>query len=959
MSNLSFKKVFFSIIILFVVSFLFFNKSSVASSVDLIKPQGQNQEKSEVEEIKFEVKNFDDQTFFIFYHKEDVKITFSVNNKTDVIASFNKKILVKKINPELISKFCSNIKSNSNNGFSFKINDSNYAKYNQINGEKLTALKIVNQNNLADKKIDDKNDRNNDKNDVNEQNTNVKISQKVAAKNYTIDVLFPKIDNVSVASFIKNENLYVIFDKKINLSFPRSRYLKFEEIKSDKNSTIIKSKIKNLKYARFDKKDDNWILSISSNAKKNINDLNINKDENSVEINIDKKEYGRLIYFGDQLIGEKILVIPTKKPYYGNIKSYKTQDFNLLSSIQGAVVDLYNKDVIVEELDSSIKISSKTMDVVEDSSLKIADNDESSILPFFINDMHEISFTNMREKIMSEIVKSKSELVLYSNRIKLANLYFANQMYSESLSIYKLLEKEMFAYMENDYKNRFVYAVLLSFNEEYSAADQHYGFILGSYRNKLDIPQEVELWANYNEYKFSKSAQIIGMDKKNTFLREYPDNLYWILAEAEIDNALQNQDFAMCELLFKSLRDLSDNKIANSYIYKKALFYNKKGQNDIAKKLLNELVLSSQNYQDPMNYARAEILKVKIDRAQNDITVGDAINKLNDLRFIWRGDDIENDLLINIAQYYKQKEDYVEALRTYANMPNAKYTTEGGDFFIASEVAQMYDEIFKPSGMAENMDDFTVISLFYEFKDYVPIGEQGDGIIFSIINRLVNLELLDSAIDLLDHQVRYRLVGTKKIKAANLLSLIYIMNNQPAQAIKILNETDKESTEYSNYQFRLRLKARAMYDMGQKSKALEYIANDDTEDGMFLRKDIYFKNENWQQYIDLSEGDILKKIDSNDLSAEDFEDIVRLSICYAQLNDNVRLNMIKNKVSKINLSDNKKDLKDNSLFKDSLNAIDYLINPSLGSTYESITNVLKTNNSKVFIDRCKKQLVSN
>jgi hypothetical protein len=185
------------------------------------------------------------------------------------------------------------------------------------------------------------------------------------------------------------------------------------------------------------------------------------------------------------------------------------------------------------------------------------------------------------------------------------------------------------------------------------------------------------------------------------------------------------------------------------------------------------------------------------------------------------------------------------------------------------------------------------------------------------------------------------------------------MNNQPAQAIKILNETDKESGEYSNYQFRLRLKARAMYDMGQKSKALEYVANDDSEDGVFLRKDLYFKNENWQQYIDVSEGDILKKIDSNDLSAEDFEDIVRLGICYAQLNDNARLNVIKNKVSKINLSDNKKDLKDSSLLKDSLNALDYLINPSLGSTYEAITNVLKTNNSKVFIDKCKKQLVSS
>ena len=41
------------------------------------------------------------------------------------------------------------------------------------------------------------------------------------------------------------------------------------------------------------------------------------------------------------------------------------------------------------------------------------------------------------------------------------------------------------------------------------------------------------------------------MDKKNIFLREYPDNLYWILSEAEIDNALQNQDFAILKMPIK------------------------------------------------------------------------------------------------------------------------------------------------------------------------------------------------------------------------------------------------------------------------------------------------------------------------------------------------------------------------------------------------------------------------
>ena len=87
MSNSKLNRIIPSIIILFIANFLFFN-CSTASSLD---PKDQNKSSSDV--VKFEVKNFDQQIFFIFYHSDDTNAKFNISNKTDVVVSFNKQIL--------------------------------------------------------------------------------------------------------------------------------------------------------------------------------------------------------------------------------------------------------------------------------------------------------------------------------------------------------------------------------------------------------------------------------------------------------------------------------------------------------------------------------------------------------------------------------------------------------------------------------------------------------------------------------------------------------------------------------------------------------------------------------------------------------------------------------------------------------------------------------------------------
>lgn len=122
----------------------------------------------------------------------------------------------------------------------------------------------------------------------------------------------------------------------------------------------------------------------------------------------------------------------------------------------------------------------------------------------------------------------------------------------------------------------------------------------------------------------------------------------------------------------------------------------------------------------------------------------DAIESLGSLKFDWRGDQLEYEILMQLAIYYKTTKDIMNALRTY-NYIQSAFNNKVSNFYITSEMAKIFNDVFLPGGLGEDMDDFTAVALFYEFKELNPIGKQGDNVIIAIAKRLLlrrlNIEL--------------------------------------------------------------------------------------------------------------------------------------------------------------------------------------------------------------------------
>ena len=70
------------------------------------------------------------------------------------------------------------------------------------------------------------------------------------------------------------------------------------------------------------------------------------------------------------------------------------------------------------------------------------------------------------------------------------------------------------------------------------------------------------------------------------------------------------------------------------------------------------------------------------------------------------------------------------------------------------------------SADGDAMPAVEALGLFYDYRELTPIGRRGDEMIRRLTDRLVAVDLLDQAAELLQHQVDHRLQGAARAQVA-------------------------------------------------------------------------------------------------------------------------------------------------------------------------------------------------
>ena len=292
--------------------------------------------------------------------------------------------------------------------------------------------------------------------------------------------------------------------------------------------------------------------------------------------------------------------------------------------------------------------------------------------------------------------------------------------------------------------------------------------------------------------------------------------------------------------------------------------------------------------------AQGRLREIALTFATGGMGRKDVINDLETLTTVWRGDETETEGLKLLAHLYTEDSRYRDAFHVMRTAllahPNSDLTRK-----IQDEAAVTFESLFL-GGKGEALPPIEALGLFYDFRELTPIGRRGDEMIRRLADRLVSVDLLDQAAELLQHQVDHRLQGAARAQVATRLAVVYLLNRKPDRALATLQKTRAADLSNDLRDQRLLIEARAMSNLGRHEVALELITNINSREAMRLRSDVLWAARRWRdagEQIELLYGNRWREFAP--LNDTERSDILRAAICYALSEESIGVARLREK----------------------------------------------------------------
>ena len=286
--------------------------------------------------------------------------------------------------------------------------------------------------------------------------------------------------------------------------------------------------------------------------------------------------------------------------------------------------------------------------------------------------------------------------------------------------------------------------------------------------------------------------------------------------------------------------------------------------------------------------AEAKLSEIALLQRRDEISQADLLKELETLSVSWRGDGIEVKTLQLLEHIYAETGRYGEAFAAARTATRLQPNSEASRA-LQDEVSALFAQLFlSPKG--DDLPPVDALGMFYEYRELTPIGRRGDEMIRRLADRLVAVDLLDQASELLQYQVDKRLEGAARAQVAARLAMVYLTGRKPDRAIAALRSTRIADLSGELRQQRLLLEARAQSDVGRHDLALDIISNIPGREAIRLRSDIYWAARRWREaseQIELYYADRWR--DFKPLDAAEKSDVIRAVVGYALAEDAIGL----------------------------------------------------------------------
>ena len=419
-------------------------------------------------------------------------------------------------------------------------------------------------------------------------------------------------------------------------------------------------------------------------------------------------------------------------------------------------------------------------------------------------------------------------------RLDLARFYFARGLYAEALGVLGLIEASdpQAAQSPAFFSLRGAASYLMD-DYDQAAAD------LGN--AALSTYPDAELWRGALAAAQGRWADAVpAFAQVGDRIQEYPTALKVKFGLLAAETAVISHEFPAAQVYLDFVTGAGPDKVAEAHVkYLLGMLAATRRETDKAAGLYDEAIGNG----DPATKAKAKFAKVGMLLDAKKITAKDAIDALEDLRFAWRGDSMEFDVLRRLGDLYLASGEYEKGLTTlkravtfFPDDPRAKDAADAMNVAFA----KLYVD-----GAAENLPPLKALGIYQEFRELTPPGAPGDTVIRNLAERMVAVDLLADAGDLLEPLVASRLQGVDKVAAGTRLAVIRLLDKKPDKAFDALKESAVATIPAEVAAERRRIEARAYADQDKGKEAIAALEGDSGRDADLLRSDILWRERNW------------------------------------------------------------------------------------------------------------------
>lgn len=586
-----------------------------------------------------------------------------------------------------------------------------------------------------------------------------------------------------------------------------------------------------------------------------------NTSNPNVRIGMENSE--KLLRFHDPDYSDDLAVVTAKKATHRMLKSYDFVDFDVLPAVVGAVIKpqadgvrvaVTKDDIQIEKRDGLIVASEPQDDVVtaylsteEGVSVKSIRRISSNRIFFFDAWGANLPISEMLEKrqTLEDHLLNAEGVDKIEAAIETAKFFLSKGMGQEAIGYLNIAKG-----LNGDLANAPDYKALAGV--AYFMARQYDKALAMFEDSQLVTNGEALLWhaATLGYLDRSKDALEIYNNNADVALT-YPMPIRMRLIPPIVRSFIEQSD-AETALKITEIIDVEDKSDLTSEDFATIAYLKGRAQKmaGYPEKAMESLYKASLTDKLGPYGIQSELMLIEDELKREKITKDEAILRMERLRFAWRGDELEDQIYNKLGALYIDANKPRQGLNILKRAAkHANNVTERRA--IVRKMAEAYRDIFIGERFDE-LDPVEAITVYDEFKELTPVGDEGNALIDRLADKLMDIGLMSRAVSVLQDKVERLEGGKDAIKTGLRIAAIQLLDRQPEATLETLTNVDSMVFKYSGddkdmfNEKIVMLKARALSDTGQANKALFMMEGlPDTDEILRLRVDTAWKAGEW------------------------------------------------------------------------------------------------------------------